>query len=475
MSSYDEPGLLLTAEQLAGPLPFAGNVLRCKVLERLRAQGLLESPWLPVLRRMQEEAAAAAIQSYRQQFDLQQCEQACATFQGSFELVMALPAVQQQPLIEELAEQSSQLLGGLYRLLLEENVAEDRCDRRHWLALAARLAGWHRRCGLSNPDWLVSVQGQLVRAAASAWLEQARANPADDGTAQTIELLAQFAGRHDPGAAVALQPSVPMPPPSPGVWIGLDQLLSLPLPDEPLASLWRELLRTLPPEAGLERQTLQLALQSHELRRLQAQFASGELEAGFRLLDRLAPDLGPAALAHLLNQLMPRLHHILVELAGTDPEPEVVANPRRAECLWLGDQWMRRLEQLPGKPFELRPLMAEHICRYAAVAWLAQPPATARWRTLDLLQRLLRLQPEARSWAVPALRDRLLEAVSELNHGEGIADPLYLAELLGACAAMEHDPQLTEQARGTLQLAVFRGRAALDVWQNLVEISPQSP
>jgi hypothetical protein len=262
---------------------------------------------------------------------------------------------------------------------------------------------------------------------------------------------------------------------SPGVWIPLNQLLALPLPAEPLASLWRELLRGLPATASRERLALEQALQAHELRQLQARFAAGELEAGFSLLDGLAPELDPAALANLLSQLMPGLHHTLVELAGPDPAPELVADPRRAECLWLADQWMRRLEQLPGQACELRPLMAEHLCRYAAVAWLAQPPAASRWRTLDLLQRLVLLQPQARSWAVPAIRDRLLESVQELQQGEGIADPLHLAALLQACAAMEHDPQLPPQAREALQLAVFRGRAALEVWQNLEQLSPPTP
>jgi hypothetical protein len=96
---------------------------------------------------------------------------------------------------------------------------------------------------------------------------------------------------------------------------------------------------------------------------------------------------------------------------------------------------MRRLEALPGQACELRPLMAEHLCRYAAVAWLAQPAPAARWRKLDLLQRLVLLQPEARSWAVPAIRDRLLEGVQELQQDEAIADPLHLAALLQACAA----------------------------------------
>ena len=262
---------------------------------------------------------------------------------------------------------------------------------------------------------------------------------------------------------------------SPGVWIPLNQLLALPLPAEPLASLWRELLRSLPATASSERLALEQALQAHGLRQLQARFDAGELEVGFSLLDGLAPELEPELLAELLNRLMPGLVSALVESAGPKPAPEVIADPRRAECLWLADQWMRRLEALPGLASEPRLLMAEQLCRYAVVAWLAQPAAAARWRTLNLLQRLVLLLPEARSWAVPAIRDRLLQAVQELQQEDGIADPQHLAALLQACAAMEHDPQLPQQAREALQLAVFRGHAALEVWQNLEQLSPLTP
>ena len=62
---------------------------------------------------------------------------------------------------------------------------------------------------------------------------------------------------------------------APGVWIPLNQLLALPLPAEPLASLWRELLRALPAEASRERLALEQALQAHELRRLEARFDAG--------------------------------------------------------------------------------------------------------------------------------------------------------------------------------------------------------
>ena len=261
---------------------------------------------------------------------------------------------------------------------------------------------------------------------------------------------------------------------APGVWIPLNQLLALPLPAEPLASLWRELLRAMPAEASRERLALEQALQAHELRRLEASFDAGEIEAGFSLLDGFAGSLEPDQLADLLTRLIPALHHQLVILAGPTPSPEVAADPLRAELLWQADQWMRRMEALPYQESDLRLLMAEQLCRYGAIAWMAQPGASARWRAVALLQRLLLLLPEARNWAVPAIHERLQQGVQELEQEGMLADPLHLSKLLEACAAMETEPDLTPQAVKALQLAVFRGRAALKLWQSLEQLTPSA-
>ena len=260
-----------------------------------------------------------------------------------------------------------------------------------------------------------------------------------------------------------------------GVWIPLNQLLALPLPAEALATLWRESLRMLPPEASRERQALQQVLQDHDRRRVEALCEAGDIQAALSLLEGLAPALEPERLAALLLRVLPELHRQLVDAAGADPAPAVVADPQRAERLWQADRWMRRLETLPHAPAVALGMMAEHICRYGAIAWMAQPGPPARWRAVTLLQRLLQLLPESREWALPAIRDRLLQGVQELERAEALADPQHLAHLLQACAAMEHDPQMSPQAREALQLAVFRGHAALEVWQNLQSISPPAP
>lgn len=263
---------------------------------------------------------------------------------------------------------------------------------------------------------------------------------------------------------------------APGVWIPLNNLLALPLPAEALATLWRQLLRDLPPDGGQrERQALEQALQAHELRRLQARFEAGEIEAGFSLLDGLAPDLEPAALANLLSELMPGLHQALVRQAGPKPAPEVVADPQRAERLWLTDRWVRQLETLPREEPNHSLVMAEQICRHAALAWMAQPGSFGRWRAVMLLQRLLQLLPQSRNWVVPTIRERLLPMVQELEQKQALADPQHLQRLLEVCAAMGSDPELPQPSRDALELAVFRGRAALEVWLNLDQLSAPDP
>lgn len=262
-----------------------------------------------------------------------------------------------------------------------------------------------------------------------------------------------------------------------GVWIELERLLALPLPAEALASLWRELLRGLPEGASEERTALAAALEAHELRRIEALclgsgtaaagFEEGGLEEGLIRLEGLAPALEPERLAALLLRVLPELHRQLVDAAGADPAPAVVADPQRAERLWQADRWMRRLETLPHAPAVALGMMAEHICRYGAIAWMAQPGALARQRSVALLQRLLVLLPEARSWIVPAIRDRLQQGLDELGQGGELVDPGQLADLFEACAAMGEDGGLPEQARQALQLAVFRGRATLEVWNSL--------
>lgn len=194
MTGDPAAGLWLSAQELAGPLPVAGLLLRRWALEQQLAHGPLQPDWLPVLRILQKEAAATALEICQRGGAPEQLEQACAALQWSLEPLAALPAEQRQPLREELASHSSQLLGGLHRLLL----AADEPHLLWWLAQAASLARWHRVAQLSSPAWLAPVQEQLVRAAALQWLERARSNPSTEHRSRASALLEQLADLHQP-------------------------------------------------------------------------------------------------------------------------------------------------------------------------------------------------------------------------------------------------------------------------------------
>ena len=192
------PGLWLTAQELAGPLPVAGLLLRRWALEQQLAQGPLQPDWWPVLRMLQQEAAATALQICQQGEPAEQLEQqlgqSCTALQWSLEPLSTLPAEQLGPMREELATCSSQLLGGLHRLLM----AADDPQPLWWLAQAAGLAYWHRRAELGSPAWMGPVEEQLVRAAALQWLERARSNPSAERSTRALTLLEHLAGLHQP-------------------------------------------------------------------------------------------------------------------------------------------------------------------------------------------------------------------------------------------------------------------------------------
>jgi hypothetical protein len=252
-----------------------------------------------------------------------------------------------------------------------------------------------------------------------------------------------------------------------GVWIPLPRLLSLPLPAAALAVLWRDVLLSLPAEAHEVRQALEQALIRHELNQLDVLIEQDRWEEMFGRLEVLAGQLSEAELAGQLADLMPRLHHRLVEQAGSKPAPEIVAEQRRAELLWLSDNWMRRLEQLPFERPDRLLVMAEHLCRYGAIAWMGRKDPQARRRALSLLERLHVLLPEARGWVLPNIRERLLLSVEELSQKGELADPDHLEELLEACRCLADKEGMTSERQSAIAAAVFRGLASLKLWRHI--------
>lgn len=199
MASEQEPGLRLSLAELAGPLPVGGRWLRREaILRQLAGEAELPADWAPVLRRLQAEFAADAQDTCRQQGDPEDFERAWGVLRWSLEPVIALPAELQPDMRHGLAAHSSQVLGALHRMLLEGNGGGEGDSRRRWLAGAAELARWHRRCALHCPEWFGSVEEQLVRAAALEWLELARTGSSEPAIPLALDLLDQLGGLHQP-------------------------------------------------------------------------------------------------------------------------------------------------------------------------------------------------------------------------------------------------------------------------------------
>ncbi len=197
MAAEHEPGLWLTAEELAGPLPGEGLALRRWALERAMASGALAPDWLPVLEALQREAAALALESARHEGG-ERFERAAQALHWSLEALAGLKEPERQRLRHGLAGHSSQLIGGLHRLLLGDGSGPVAAERAPWLERAARLARWHRQAGLESPEWLGPVEEQLARAAALAGLERARSGADAAERQRAHALLEQLAGLHSP-------------------------------------------------------------------------------------------------------------------------------------------------------------------------------------------------------------------------------------------------------------------------------------
>lgn len=253
-----------------------------------------------------------------------------------------------------------------------------------------------------------------------------------------------------------------------GVWIPLPQLLSLPLPASALAVLWRYLLLSLPAEAVEERQAIEAALLGHEVTQLDVLIEQDRLEEMFSRMESLAGQLSVIDLSNHLSELLPRLHELLVDQAGSIPAPEVLADERRAELLWLSDQWMRCLEQqLSFKRTDRLSVIAEQLCRYGALAWMEQKGTNARQRALSLLDRLHRLLPEASDWVLQGISERLLETLEELTHKSELTDPDQLQEMLEACRCLADNNGVSAERRSSIDQAVFRGLASLQLWREI--------
>lgn len=208
----------------------------------------------------------------------------------------------------------------------------------------------------------------------------------------------------------------------PGLWVELDWLLGLPLEGPALSLLWsavrRDLLAApLPPpggEAGLA--GLEAALERQEIYNLRGRCLDGDWLGGLGRLEELLRQgwRGEAMerfVAGLAFPLLQELHHRLLD---DDAPPCPYDADQRAELLWCGHVLLGLLEPLSGPRPARLPVVIEQISRYGALAWMERQGPEATARAIALLQRLAEVNPEARFWVEPALRERLAAATPVL-------------------------------------------------------------
>jgi len=204
---------------------------------------------------------------------------------------------------------------------------------------------------------------------------------------------------------------------TPGLWVDLDWLLGLPLEGPALSVLWSAVHRELaaapqrPPGSEAILASLEAALEQQEIYNLRSRCLDGDWIGGLSQLERClrmgwqqeAMGLFVASLAFPLLQ---ELHHRLLD---DDPPPCPFDADQRAELLWRGHVLLGLLEGLPGPRPARLPVVTEQISRYGALAWMERQGPEAAARAIALLQRLAAVNPEARFWVEPALRERLAE------------------------------------------------------------------
>jgi hypothetical protein len=215
--------------------------------------------------------------------------------------------------------------------------------------------------------------------------------------------------------------------PEAGLWLSVEQLLTLPLEAEAKAELWQLALQQQPEADGEQQLPLVLALARHCGQASAAAGAEGQwlrmqeqLEkavSSYRRLSQLAPDRTQAArqeLGNLIGKLMADLH------ASVHSEQPLPAAERGAQC-WHGFRLGQIYRQLQLDLPEWLWHLEEQLVREGAIGLreLSQGDGIEagqrqRWRqqALELLLHLGRLHQPCPEWILQAARE-LLAAESE--------------------------------------------------------------
>jgi len=219
----------------------------------------------------------------------------------------------------------------------------------------------------------------------------------------------------------------------PGIWLNLSTILNLPLSPREHAVVLREILLQPPfddsPQHFQAKTQLTQALTQLELAWAMDLCRQGQWSEGLSRLEGLQErcdfegTIGPAIL-----ELLPELHHQLVDLAEQSPSRCPFDEEERAELLWSCHNWLLRLNGCGLEQSERMAAIHEQIYRYGALAWMPMGSPLANRRSLDLLLALSEVNPAALAWTKPACMDRLEQEIAAVEQMITLAQPT--AELL---------------------------------------------
>lgn len=256
-----------------------------------------------------------------------------------------------------------------------------------------------------------------------------------------------------------------------GLWVDLDWLLGLPLEGPALGTLWGALQDQLAadpvPSAQSEaaRAALEQALARQEFFNLRQRCLGGDWFDGMDQLQTLLAEepKGPetAELAARVGaELVLELHHRLIDV---DAPPCPYDGDQRAELLWRAHALLGRLELLPGPRPERLPVVIEQFSRYGALAWMERDGSRARRRAVELLLSLCAVNPESRSWVVPAIRERLSAEAQALAGAQEPADAEGLALLFNWIEGLAVFDPPADHVLEALRQALLRGQLSLEL------------
>ena len=280
-----------------------------------------------------------------------------------------------------------------------------------------------------------------------------------------------------------------LPPGQPrqaGLWLEVDQLLSLPFPSDAKAELWRLALRQCHQAPAQQQLPLVVALARHCGQACVTASADGqwtllddqleEAVAVYRQLDQLVPDRSAAVRQELIN-LIGKLLADLHATVHADPAP---AAEERGRLCWRGYQLAQMLRQLQPELPDWLWHLEEQLVREGAIGLRELASASDgdahhqqvwRQQALDLLLHLARLHSPCPEWILLAAQALIAAHVqAELPQDSSAFSATAVQQLFAWLARLPVQPE----RQASLQLAAQRGTWSLQLLEQNVAPSPRS-